>query len=45
MNTVLDELIMKNRRIHFDQVRNDGKLLMSLLRGWELLARPAQDLH
>ena len=28
-----DEFVMKNRRIHFDEVRSDEKLLMSLLGG------------
>src|SRR4051812_29538722 len=34
MNMALDKLVMKNRRIRFDQVRTEGKLLSSLLRGW-----------
>jgi hypothetical protein len=38
MNTTLQELVMKNRRIRFDEVRNQGKLLMSLLRGWAMVA-------
>jgi hypothetical protein len=29
--------IMKNRRIRFDEVRSEGKLLMSLLRGWAMV--------
>lgn len=32
MNTALDKFAMKNRCIHFDEVRSDGKLFMSLLR-------------
>jgi hypothetical protein len=30
-NTALQELVMKNRRIRFDEVRSEGKLLVSLL--------------
>jgi len=37
MNTALQELVMNNRRIRFDEVRTEGKLLVSLLRGWSLL--------
>jgi hypothetical protein len=37
MNMALDKLVMKNRRIRFDKVRTEGKLLASLLRGWRLL--------
>jgi hypothetical protein len=36
MNIALQELVMKNRRIRFDEVRSEGKLLMSLLRGWAM---------
>jgi hypothetical protein len=36
MNAALDELV-KNRRIRFDEVRTEGKLLASLLRGWQRL--------
>jgi hypothetical protein len=38
MNTALQELVMKDRRIRFDEVRSEGKLLVSLLRGWALIA-------
>jgi hypothetical protein len=38
MNTALQELVMKNRRIRFDEVRSEGKLLVSLLCGWRRLA-------
>jgi hypothetical protein len=38
MNTALQELVMKNRRIRFDEVRTEGKLLVSLLRGWAMIA-------
>jgi hypothetical protein len=38
MNTALQELVMKNRRIRFDEVRSKGKLLVSLLRGWAMIA-------
>jgi len=37
MNTALQERVMKNRRIRFDEVRSDGKLLVSLLRGWAVI--------
>ena len=37
MNVALDKLIMKNRRIRFDEVRTEGKLLASLLRGWAMI--------
>jgi len=36
MNVALDKLIMKNPRIRSDYVRTEGKLLASLLRGWEI---------
>jgi hypothetical protein len=39
MNTALQELVMNNRRIRFDYVRTEGKLLVSLLRGWAMIAR------
>ena len=38
MNTALQELVMKNRRIRFDEVRSEGKLLVSLLLGWAMIA-------
>jgi hypothetical protein len=38
MNTALPELVMKNRRIRFDEVRSKGKLLVSVLRGWAMIA-------
>jgi hypothetical protein len=38
MNVALDKLVIKNRRIRFDEVRTEGKLLASLLRGWALIA-------
>ena len=34
MNMALDKLVMKDRRIRFDEVRTEGKLLASLLRSW-----------
>jgi hypothetical protein len=37
MNTALEKLVMKNRRIQFDEVRTEGKLLASLLRGWAMM--------
>jgi hypothetical protein len=38
MNTALEKFVMKNRRIQFDEVRTEGKLLVSLLRAWELIS-------
>ena len=38
MNMALDKLVMKNRRVRFDEVRTEGKLLASLLRGWAMIA-------
>jgi hypothetical protein len=38
MNTALHELVMKNRHIRFDEVRSEGKLLVTLLRGWRMIA-------
>jgi hypothetical protein len=38
LNTALNELA-KNRRSRFDEVRTEGKLLMSLLRGWPMIGR------
>jgi hypothetical protein len=37
MNLALDKLVMKNRRTGFDAVRSEGKLLVSLLRGWAMI--------
>jgi hypothetical protein len=42
MNMTLEELIFKNRRIRFDEVRSEGKLLMSLLRGWAMITADNQ---
>jgi hypothetical protein len=39
MNTALQELVMNNRRIRFDEVRSEGKLVVSLLRGWAMILR------
>jgi len=36
LNTALDELV-KTRRLRFEEVRTEGKLLMSLLRGWTMI--------
>jgi hypothetical protein len=44
MNIALDKLVMKNRRIWFDEVRADGKLLVSLLRGWRMTRMLLTDL-
>jgi len=38
MNMALQELVMKNRRIWFDEVRSEGRLLVSLLRCWAMIA-------
>src|SRR5215831_6990300 len=40
MNMALQESVMKNRRIRFEEVRTEGKLLMSLLRGWQTIPKP-----
>jgi hypothetical protein len=37
MNIALQKLVMKNRRIQFDEVRSEGKVLVSMLRGFELI--------
>jgi hypothetical protein len=37
MNVALEKLVFKNRRIRFDKVRTEGKLLASLLRGWAMI--------
>ena len=37
MNMTLEKLIMKNRRIRFDEVRTEGKLLVSMLCGWNMV--------
>jgi hypothetical protein len=39
VNIALDGL-MKNRRIRFDEVRSEGKALMSMLRGLRILSTP-----
>jgi hypothetical protein len=41
MNTALQELVVKNRRIRFDEVRSEEKLLVSMLRGWQMLSKLA----
>ena len=41
MNTALQELVMNSRRIRSDEVRTEGKLLVSLLRGWQVLSARA----
>ena len=38
MNTALQELVMNDRRIRFDEVRPEGKRVVSLLRGWAMIA-------
>ena len=40
MNMTLQELVMNNPRFRFDEVRTEGKLLVSLLRGWQVLSAP-----
>ena len=37
MNTALQELVMNNRRIRFDEVRTEGRLVVSLLRSWGMI--------
>jgi len=41
MNTALQELVMKNRPIRFDEVRSEGKLPVSLLQGWAMIVPSA----
>jgi hypothetical protein len=38
MNAAIDKLLKQDRRIRFDYVRTEGKMLMSLLRGWQILS-------
>jgi hypothetical protein len=38
MNMALQELVMTNRRIRFDEVRSEGKLLVSMLRAWAMIS-------
>jgi hypothetical protein len=38
MNMALQERVMNNRRFRFDEVRTERKLLVSLLRGWAIVA-------
>jgi hypothetical protein len=38
MTVALDKLVIKNRRIRFEEVRTEEKLLVSLLRGWAMIA-------
>ena len=45
MNVVLDKLVMKNRRIRFDEVRSEGKVLVSMLRGWRMLQKPTSPMQ
>jgi hypothetical protein len=45
MNVVLDKLVMKNRRIQFDEVRSEGKVLVSMLRGWRMLQKPTSPMR
>jgi hypothetical protein len=40
VNVALEKLVMKNRRIRFSEVRSEGKLLMSMLRGLWILSTP-----
>jgi hypothetical protein len=37
MNIALSEMVTGNRSIQFDEVRTEGKLLVSLLRGWAIV--------
>jgi hypothetical protein len=37
MNVALDQLVTKNGHIRFFEVRSEGKLLVSLLRGWQMI--------
>ena len=38
MNTVLQERAMNNGRFRFDEVRTEGKLLVSMLRAWAMIS-------
>lgn len=37
ISVALDKLTKENRHVRFDEVRSEGKVLMSLLRGWRLV--------
>jgi len=41
INTALQGLVVKNRRIRFDEVRSEEKLLVRMLRGWQMLSKLA----
>ena len=45
MNVALDSLVMKNRRIRFNEVRSEGKVLVSMLRGWRMLQKPTSPMR
>jgi hypothetical protein len=38
MNTALSEMVKNNRYIRWGEVRTEGKLVASLLRGWAMIA-------
>ena len=40
IDAALSELVKNNRRIRFDEVRSEGKVLVSMLRGWKMLQKP-----
>jgi hypothetical protein len=42
MNAALNEVV-KNRRIRFEEVRSEGKLMITLLCGWKLLPKVFQE--
>ena len=37
INTAIDKMLKENRRIRFDYVRTEGKLLASMLGGWAMI--------
>jgi hypothetical protein len=43
MNMALDKLVMKNKDFHFSEVRSEGKLLVSMLRGWRCYPNSQPD--
>jgi hypothetical protein len=45
MNVALDKLVIKNGHIRFDEVRSEGKLLVSLLECWARISLPSEVVH
>src|SRR5215831_6997333 len=44
MNVAVNGRLMTNRRLRFERVRTEGKLLASLLRGWKTVDN-SKDCH